>query len=110
MRGETTVSGGPHVDASTSLLSYFYVAKCPLHCTLPAQLTLFVGEADCQYNGFLPSNGSKLCYKCRPRKRKGGGAGGATPSGKRRKVEQPSARTIQREVGKKWNAATRSFV
>ena len=25
-------------------------------------------------------------------------------------IEQPSARTIQREVGKKWNAATRSFV
>ena len=33
----------------------------------------------------------------------GGGATGA-------QVEQPSARTIQREVGKKWNAATRSFV
>ena len=33
----------------------------------------------------------------------GGGATGA-------QVEQPSARTIQRQVGKKWNAATRSFV
>jgi len=33
----------------------------------------------------------------------GGGATGA-------QAEQPSARTIQREVGKKWNAATRSFV